>query len=107
MLLYNVTVSLDPEVSAEWLIWMKEIHIPEVMQTGCFVNYRLCRMLNQAEDSGHTFAIQYLAASEEAYDTYLDKHAPILQKAHTDKYSGKFAAFRTLLEVIQTEDHAQ
>jgi hypothetical protein len=34
-------------------------------------------------------------------DEYQSKHAPILQKSHSEKYSGKFAAFRTFLHVIE------
>ena len=28
MILYNITVSIDYNVHQEWLIWMKEVHIP-------------------------------------------------------------------------------
>jgi len=30
MILYNVTVSIDPEIAEEWLTWMREVHIPDV-----------------------------------------------------------------------------
>ncbi len=36
MILYNVTISIDPEVHQEWLAWMKEVHIPDVLKTGMF-----------------------------------------------------------------------
>ncbi len=36
MILYNVTVALDPAIETEWLAWMQQEHIPEVMATGCF-----------------------------------------------------------------------
>jgi hypothetical protein len=34
MILYNVTVSVDPEIHDEWLAWMKSKHIPDVLATG-------------------------------------------------------------------------
>jgi hypothetical protein len=34
-------------------------------------------------------------------DEYSQQHAPILQKDHSERYAGKFAAFRTILSVIE------
>ena len=37
MIIYNITVSIiDQNIHQNWLKWMKEIHIPEVMDTGFF-----------------------------------------------------------------------
>lgn len=105
MILYNVTISLDPQIEQDWLSWMQEIHIPEVMATACFINYKICRMLDQEEEGGLTYAIQYLAPSQEAYNTYQEKHAAALQQDHNKRYAGKTAAFRTILSVLKTEDY--
>jgi hypothetical protein len=45
MLLYNVTVNVELGVHAEWLAWMKAVHIPEVMATGIFKSHRICNLL--------------------------------------------------------------
>ena len=50
MILYNVTINIDATIQKEWLIWMKEIHIPKVMETGCFTENKVCRILAE-EDS--------------------------------------------------------
>ncbi len=100
MILYNVTVSIDPSVSEEWLSWMRTTHIPEVMATGCFVESRLSRVQGE-EEGGVTFAITYLSPNQALLDEYQLKHAPLLQKSHSEKYIGKFAAFRTFLHVIE------
>jgi hypothetical protein len=34
-------------------------------------------------------------------DTYSQNHAPLLQRDHSARYAGKFAAFRTVLSVIE------
>ena len=34
MYIYNVTTNIDESVHDEWLHWMKEIHIPDVLATG-------------------------------------------------------------------------
>ncbi len=100
MILYNVTVSIDERVHEEWLDWMRNTHIPEVLETGCFIESRISRVHGE-EDGGVTFAISYVAPSQEKYDEYVAKYAPALQKEHSMRYEGRFAAFRTLLTILE------
>ena len=100
MILYNITVSIDPAVSEDWLDWMRKQHIPDVMATGCFIESRISRVHGE-EDGGMTFAITYLSPSQEKLDEYREAHAPRLQKDHSVRYEGRFAAFRTFLSVIE------
>ncbi len=100
MILYNVTVSIDPGIHEDWLNLMREEHIPEVLQTKCFTEARLSRIQGE-EEGGMTFSIMYFSPSEELYEKYKSDFAPELQRKHTEKYAGRFAAFRTLLNVIE------
>jgi len=101
MILYNVTVNIDADVEQEWIIWMKETHIPEVMDTGFFTEHRMMKMLSETEDeTGTTYAIQYMADSLDQLETYLNTVATKLQKASIIKYGTKMAAFRTVLEEV-------
>jgi hypothetical protein len=100
MILYNVTVSIDPEIAEEWLVWMRSKHIPDVMGTGCFLESRISRVHGE-EEGGMTYAITYLAPSQEVLDDYQNNHAYNLQKEHGERYNGRFAAFRTMLSVIE------
>ncbi len=99
MILYNVTVNIDYEVQDEWLRWMREVHIPEVMATGLFTEHKFCRILAE-EQGGASYSIQYFCKDRDTYDLYQSVFAPALQKKHSDRYEGKFVAFRTLLEVL-------
>jgi hypothetical protein len=100
MIVYNVTVSIDPSVENDWLEWMRSTHIPDVMATGHFRDSKLCRV-NGEEQGGLTYAITYTALSQADYDAYQKTHAPRLQRDHALRYDGRFAAFRTLLTIIE------
>jgi hypothetical protein len=43
----------------------------------------------------------YLCPNQEAMDLYQSRYAPELQKDHSERYSGRFVAFRTFLSVIE------
>ncbi len=98
--MYNVTVSLDPSIEQDWSEWMRSVHIPQVLASGCFLEARMSK-LNNEENEGITYAMTYIAFSQAHLDTYQKEHAPLLQKDHTERYQGKFAAFRTTLNIIE------
>ena len=100
MIIYNVTVSVEESVKSDWLNWMQEVHIPEVMATGVFSKSQINRVMVQG-DSDNTFAIAYTCASMKDLHQYQVKFAPELQKKHVARYGDKAVAFRTLMEVIQ------
>jgi hypothetical protein len=100
MIIYNVTVKIDHDVHEDWLDWMKNIHIPDVMKTNVFSENRICRLLTVDESDGITYAIQYGCKDMAAFDKYQKEYAGELQRDHTKRYQGKFAAFRTLMEVV-------
>ena len=102
MILYNVTVQTEPEIEQEWLDWMQQEHIPELLATGLFQTARLCRLTGQEADANPTFAAQYFFASEENYERYLAEHAPQMRQKGIDRFGSRFIAFRTVLEVIST-----
>ena len=99
-ILYNITIKVNLDIQLEWLQWMKEVHIPEVMSTGFFVEYKISRILEQDESDGVTYAIQYLCSSLDDYETYRDRFAPALQLKHAERFKDKFVAFRTIMEVV-------
>lgn len=101
MIIYNVTINVEEDINEDWLKWMKESHIPEVLETGCFTHHYFTRVLStQADETGFTYSIQYHCKSRKVMDTYNREFAPQLQKDHLDRYENKFVAFRTILEKV-------
>jgi hypothetical protein len=99
MIIYNVTLKVDKDVAEEWLQWMKEKHVPDVMDTGYFLDNQIYRVMIDEED-GITFSVQYKCSSMDDLKEYQNKYAPSLQKEHSLRYANKFVAFRTLLEEL-------
>ena len=98
MIVYSVTVTIDPLIEQDWTNWMNEVHIPDVMATGYFSEAHLQRMVEPAPEMGLTYNVQYLCENMEKFHEYQEKAAPALQKDHTERYKDRFVAFRTILE---------
>jgi hypothetical protein len=101
MIIYNVTINIEDNVCEEWIAWMQEIHIPDVMSRGIFTNYNFSKLLSRQEDeTGTTYVIQYLCENMASYEKYRDEYAPALQAEMQKKFKGKFVAFRSLMEKV-------
>ena len=100
MILYNVIVTIDESIHEEWLEWMMTHHIPRVIDTKCFKDSKVYRVLSPEPDDGVSYTIQYFCENLEDYERYQIEFAALLQSEHKEKYGGKFTAYRSVLEKI-------
>jgi DNA topoisomerase IB len=105
MIIYNVTIKVDASIAESWLQWLLDKHIPDVMQTACFSNYKAVQLLEVDDSEGPTYAIQFTAASKADYNSYMENHAPAMQQKSIDKWGGRFIAFRSAMQVIEEGSH--
>jgi hypothetical protein len=99
MFLYNVTLILDDAAAEEWLQWMQDVHIPEVMATGMFISNRLLKVVDSPNE-GVTYCAQYVAETLDHYNKYQEIFAPALQAELNERYKNRFVAYRTLMEFV-------
>ena len=100
MFIYNVTIKVHESIQAEWLQWLKEVHVPEILSTHCFTKATVVRLLEVDDSEGPTYAIQFFAESKAAYNSYIEKYAAMLSKKSFDKWGNQFIAFRSLMQVV-------
>jgi hypothetical protein len=99
MIIYNVTMAVELAIHDEWIEWMANEHIPEVMATRKFVDVKMYKVLLEKEDS-ITYSVQYFAENLAQVQLYLAQNAHELQTKHREQYGDKVVAFRTVLEEI-------
>ena len=100
MFIYNVTIKVDAAIADAWLQWLKEEHIPEVMATGCFDEYKIVRLLEIDDSEGPIYAIQYYVLSKAIYNQYIMKYADTLRQKSKARWGQRFIAFRSLMQII-------
>lgn len=105
MILYNVTTKIDPSIKEDWLEWMIQHHIPAVLNTGFFSEYKLSRLLINEED-GFTYSIQYSCKSMADLQEYQKNHAGPLRQEYKERYEGKYVIFRSLMEVVSSKSYS-
>lgn len=100
MILYNVTIKVHDSIHKEWLQWLKEIHVPDVMQTQCFSSFKILRLLEIDETEGPTYAVQYFAESKALFNLYIEKFAKQMRDNSFTKWGDKFIAFRSVMQIV-------
>jgi hypothetical protein len=98
--LYNVTVGIEPIIEQEWIQWMKDKHIPDMLATGMFFDFKMYKVLHDNNDGTISYSVQYFSDSLDKVVHYLEKLAGPMVEEHREKFRDKHVAFRTLLEEV-------
>jgi len=100
MIIYNVTTNIHETVHQQWLEWMQQKHIPEILALGKFSSARLVKVLVEEEMGGITYSAQYITDSKATLEKYYQEDAPRLRQEAVELFGDKMLAFRTELELI-------
>lgn len=100
MIVYNITTKILPQIKEQWLHWQTNEHIPEIMATGLFDEYKVYRLMEQDESEGFTFTAQYFTSSWQRYQQYVDTCSASIRKKAVDKWGNQCIAFRTVMQLV-------
>lgn len=103
MLIYNVTINIDESVHDKWLEWMRDKHIPDMLETGKFSHAKMVKVLVEEDMGGITYSIQYTTQDRITLEAYYREDADRLRADAQKMFPNKFVAFRTELEVISQQ----
>ncbi len=100
MILYNVTVKIDLDIEDTWLAWVKENFIRKILDTNLFIDSKIFKLLNESDNDGVTYALQFYANSITEIDIFLNNYVQSIAEEHRQLFKNKHVAFMTLLEEI-------
>ena len=80
MYIYNVTVNIQEDVHDDWVEWMKNEHIPDMLKTGKFIKALMTKVLVNEEMGGITYSVQYTAKNREMLQRYYEENARGIEK---------------------------
>ena len=103
MIIYNVTINIDESVHDEWLSWMQDKHLPDMLATGKFTHAKMVKVLVEEDMGGVTYSVQYTTKDKQTLESYYREDADRLRADAQKMFPNKFVAFRTELEVISQQ----
>ena len=103
MLIYNVTSHVEPKIEKEWLLWMKQKHLSEMLATQKFSMAKIFKVISNRDHGGVSYAVQYHCENKNTLDEYLKNDARDLQKKENEKFGKSILFFRTELQLIEEQ----
>jgi Domain of unknown function (DUF4286) len=100
MIIQNITYSIEKELEQDFLNWMQNTHIQNVMITGFPKSYKVMKLLTEVENGGATFSVQYNFDSIEGFEVFENEYFDDLNYEVDKRYRGKYVFFPSLLEEL-------
>lgn len=102
MVTYIVHLAVRHEAYEQYVEWLKNEHINEVLALPGFVSAELClRKGGALEASSKDVKVIYTLKDEEAIKTYMKEYAMPMREKGLEKFAGQFSAQREVwLETI-------
>ena len=96
MITYQVKITVEQAIEAEWLQWMKTAHVPDVIGTGLVKSFHILK----PESEGSMYLFHYQFDTKADYDNYQDNFAPKLKAHPAQKYPNQFSAEREIFQWV-------
>ncbi len=103
MLIYNVTTYVEPKIEKEWLLWMKQKHLSEMLATQKFSQAKIYKVISEQDQGGASYAVQYHCDNKDILDKFLKNDAKLLQKKGDEKFGKNILFFKTELHLIEEQ----
>ncbi|PHX75064.1 MAG: hypothetical protein CK547_00305 [Chitinophagaceae bacterium] len=101
MILYNITSNVAHEVIDEWLSWLNNILIPEIMEVGVFNDFKFFQLLDIDETDGKTYTIQFFCDNEQACREFISEAGPAFIRKSELMWGNSVYNFRSILKSVQ------
>ena len=101
-MLYIVLVWVQREHADAWGEYMARTHVPDMMDTGCFVTSHMARDEESDTDDEVAWRVYYVTRDRADLDRYLAEHAEAMRADHVESFGGVVRAKRELLPTVTT-----
>jgi hypothetical protein len=98
MLIYQVTLEVDPSIENEFVEWMLP-HIKEVVEIGNFDSAEWFALENPI-NTVKSWTILYRTANEQVLEKYLANHSPKLREEGVNLFGEKLKTSRQILKTM-------
>ncbi|MDR3704876.1 MAG: DUF4286 family protein [Paludibacteraceae bacterium] len=100
MIIYNTTYSVSDKVYGSFLKWVKEKHIPQMISSGYFSEFKLSRVLTDEDQDGSSISLQLTAENVNAVSKWREQYGDLFDMEISSLFSVNVLYFSTFLEII-------
>jgi hypothetical protein len=101
MLIFNTTYLVSDKSRSAWLTWVKEQHIPFMLDSTYFSNPQVARVITSAEQEGTSFTVQFHVNDMRMLKQWNQKFNAIFKENCSGQFGSEVVFFTTVLDLIE------
>lgn len=100
MLIYNTTYLVADRQFGPWMKWIREEHIPFMLECG-FEKPQLAKVLNaDADQEGTSVTVQFQIENLHKLSLWDEEYAESLMSEMAERFGAEVLSFSTVLEIL-------
>ncbi len=104
MIVYEVSVAIDPAIREAYMAWLRG-HVAEIVALPGFTGADVFEVVDPAHaEGGACVCMQFHLHNAAALDTYLREHAPRLRADGVARFGERMRATRRVMRPLRFED---
>jgi len=101
MLIFNTTFVVSDRAYGPWLKWVREQHIPFMLEWEGFSKPQLAKVFSQDNQDGTSYSVQFHVDNLETLENWHIQHARSFEQKFAEKFGDEVIFFATILEIIE------
>jgi hypothetical protein len=100
MYIYSITTHIDKSVETEWIKYMQQKHIDELLETGYFTGCSMQKSIPEKSSVYSIYNLQFTVEDEDDFIAFQYDFEPDFQAEIKKRFGGKFTSKKYFYEVI-------
>lgn len=100
MLIFNITFLVNDNRVPEWLDWVRNEHIPFMLESGDFTESQLARVMSHQQDGSISYSVQYRIADLKSLERWNHQYGTQLSGDCRSRFGEEVLFFSTTLKIL-------
>jgi L-rhamnose isomerase len=101
MLIFNTTYLVSDDVHESWLEWVREQHIPFMLDSTYFSHPQVARVITSAKQDGTSFSVQFHIQDMHTLKLWNKEYNSLFQENCSKQFGTEVIFFTTVLELVE------
>ena len=101
MLIFNITFLVSDKVHGSWLKWVREEHIPFMLDSTYFTHPQVARIITSDKEDGTSFSVQFHTNDMRTLKKWHAEYSTVFQQDCSKNFGTEVLFFTTVLEIVE------
>jgi hypothetical protein len=101
MLIFNITFLVSDKVHGSWLKWVREEHIPFMLNSTYFTQPQVARIITSDKEDGTSFSVQFHINDMRTLKKWNQEYSNVFQQNCSQNFGTEVLFFTTVLEIVE------